>query len=215
VSYNARKVYQDELIATQYDSQRFQTLKGRITHRLEMALLFRALRHAGIKPPAKILDVPCGTGRLGIFLSSRGYSVTGMDLSKEMIAQALSKEFIPERLTFQQGDAENLPLPDQAVDAIVSLRFMGHVPPEVRHNILAEFKRVSRGPLILAYYQRNCFKGFLRRKRRQQRGVMWFPVTRKELEDELAASGLVLKRYWPMIPFISETLIVEVGQECI
>ena len=130
-----------------------------------------------------------------------------------MIAQALSKEFDPERLIFQQGDAENLPFPDQIYDALGSLRFLNHVPPEVRYNIPAEFKRVSRGPLILGYSQRNSFQGFLRRKQRQQQGQMWFPVTRQELEVELAASGLVAQRYWPMITFISETLVVDVSQK--
>lgn len=37
---------------------------------------------------AKILDVGCGTGRHAIELAKRGYAVTGLDLSSEMLALA-------------------------------------------------------------------------------------------------------------------------------
>jgi SAM-dependent methyltransferase len=34
-----------------------------------------------VTPPAKLLDVPCGNGRLVLELASRGYRVTGVDLA--------------------------------------------------------------------------------------------------------------------------------------
>ncbi len=37
-----------------------------------------------------ILDVGCGTGRHSIELARRGYSVTGLDLSREMLARAVA-----------------------------------------------------------------------------------------------------------------------------
>ncbi len=41
-----------------------------------------------LAPGASILDVGCGTGRHSIELARRGYAVTGVDLSTQMLAQA-------------------------------------------------------------------------------------------------------------------------------
>jgi ubiquinone/menaquinone biosynthesis C-methylase UbiE len=38
-----------------------------------------------------LLDVPCGNGRLSFELASRGYRVTGIDISKEFIQEAKSR----------------------------------------------------------------------------------------------------------------------------
>jgi ubiquinone/menaquinone biosynthesis C-methylase UbiE len=40
---------------------------------------------------AHLLDVPCGNGRLSFELASRGYRVTGLDISKEFIQEAMSR----------------------------------------------------------------------------------------------------------------------------
>jgi SAM-dependent methyltransferase len=46
------------------------------------------VRELGPAPGASILDVGCGTGRHAVELAKRGYVVTGVDLSTEMLAQA-------------------------------------------------------------------------------------------------------------------------------
>lgn len=45
-------------------------------------------RHLGVTPPARLLDVPCGDGRLAIELASRGYTLTGVDISPEFLGHA-------------------------------------------------------------------------------------------------------------------------------
>lgn len=42
----------------------------------------------GAPKGAKLLDVPCGAGRLALELASRGYDVTGVDLSPEFLREA-------------------------------------------------------------------------------------------------------------------------------
>jgi len=41
-----------------------------------------------VSPGRKVLDVPCGTGRVGIELAARGCKVTGVDITPEFLDQA-------------------------------------------------------------------------------------------------------------------------------
>lgn len=42
-------------------------------------------RFLQVDPPARLLDVPCGNGRLALELAARGYSMTGIDIAAESI----------------------------------------------------------------------------------------------------------------------------------
>jgi SAM-dependent methyltransferase len=53
--------------------------------RTEVDFLERVLN---VEPGGKILDVPCGNGRHAIELARRDYTMTGLDLSEEFIAEA-------------------------------------------------------------------------------------------------------------------------------
>ena len=82
-----------------------------------------------LKPGAKILDLGCGTGYLSLGFLSKGYHVTGLDLSQEMI-QAF-EESIPAPLKPQArlivGDAEEFLLQNQdEYDVIVLSAILHH-----------------------------------------------------------------------------------------
>jgi len=59
---------------------------------------------AHLQPPAdsRMLDVACGRGRHAFFLASKGFDVTGIDLSHDSIAYA--KQFETDNLHFFQHD---------------------------------------------------------------------------------------------------------------
>ncbi|MDX1699869.1 MAG: methyltransferase domain-containing protein [Melioribacteraceae bacterium] len=62
----------------------------------------------------KILDVGCGTGRHSVELAKRGYSVTGIDLSKEMLERAEQKAIEAEvNVNFYVHDARDLPFVEE------------------------------------------------------------------------------------------------------
>ncbi|MGH9460041.1 MAG: class I SAM-dependent methyltransferase, partial [Vicinamibacteria bacterium] len=52
--------------------------------RLEVDFLERVL---GLTKASRVLDVPCGYGRHSLKLASRGYRVTGVDQSPQMIEE--------------------------------------------------------------------------------------------------------------------------------
>jgi len=41
-----------------------------------------------VQPGSRLLDVPCGNGRIAIALSARGHRLTGLDISPELLAEA-------------------------------------------------------------------------------------------------------------------------------
>lgn len=62
----------------------------------------------------KILDVGCGTGRHAVELARRGYSVTGADLSENMLDKARKKAAeAGVKIDFIKADARNLPFQDE------------------------------------------------------------------------------------------------------
>ena len=71
-------------------------------------------REIGFNKSLKILDVGCGTGRHSIELSSRGYDVTGIDLSESQLARAREKaEKQGLKISFLKYDARNLPFENE------------------------------------------------------------------------------------------------------
>lgn len=69
----------------------------------------------------KILDIGCGTGRHAIELSRRGYSVTGVDLSNNMLEKASQKAVESGvKIEFKVADARNLPFKGE-FDVVIML----------------------------------------------------------------------------------------------
>lgn len=65
-----------------------------------------------VKPGARLLDVPCGNGRHSIELARRGYRITGIDLSEEMLALARAEL----AADWRKGDMRALDLEPSAFD---------------------------------------------------------------------------------------------------
>ena len=82
----------------------------------EADFLVRALR---LRPGARVLDVPCGSGRLSLPLAERGLRVTGVDLAEEQIAEARRvSAALPNgaAIEWRQADVRELPW-ESAFDA--------------------------------------------------------------------------------------------------
>jgi ubiquinone/menaquinone biosynthesis C-methylase UbiE len=82
-------------------------------------------------PPARTLDVACGTGFLTRHLHGE---VTGLDQSETMLAVAA--EQVP-GARFVSGDALALPFADGAVDRLFTGHFYGHLEQRDRERFLA------------------------------------------------------------------------------
>jgi ubiquinone/menaquinone biosynthesis C-methylase UbiE len=99
-----------------------------------------------------VLEIGVGTGRIARPLLARGVRVTGLDVSRKMMArlvQALPAGAAPPSLV--QGAAEALPLASASFDAVLSVHVL-HLIPAWQAS-LAEMRRVLLpGGVILSGY---------------------------------------------------------------
>lgn len=94
-------------------------------------IIARILDGAGVRSGVRVLDVACGTGVLvPDYLARNVGSVTGVDISREMIRIAEEK-FPQENVRFICCDVEELPVQEQ-FDCIVVYNAFPHFPePEL------------------------------------------------------------------------------------
>ncbi|MCS7172717.1 MAG: bifunctional demethylmenaquinone methyltransferase/2-methoxy-6-polyprenyl-1,4-benzoquinol methylase UbiE [Armatimonadetes bacterium] len=101
-------------------ARRYDLLNGLLSLGLHRRWKRFAVACTGIAPGDAALDVCCGTGDLALLLWERAGAagrVVGVDFSGPMVEVARSRAGSRKGLWFVQGDAESLPLPDEAFHA--------------------------------------------------------------------------------------------------
>jgi SAM-dependent methyltransferase len=105
-------------------------------------------RLLALEPGMRILDVPCGDGRIGGRLAQRGGAVTGIDREKRFLARARSQY---REATFELGDMRALGYAGE-FDAVVNwFTSFGYFDSATNDAVLAGFARALRpgGQLVL------------------------------------------------------------------
>ncbi len=108
---------------------------------------FVARRAVGMARRGQAVDLGCGPGRLVVELARRSSDlrVTGIDLSEEMLAQGrhnARRAGVADRVSFRQGDAQQIPFPDASLDLVVSTLSLHHWSDPAA--VLDEIARVLR-----------------------------------------------------------------------
>jgi ubiquinone/menaquinone biosynthesis C-methylase UbiE len=94
-------------------------------------------------PPARTLDVACGTGYLTEHLPGE---ITGLDQSASMLALASTR--VP-TAAFVQSDALRLPFQDATFERVFTSHFYGHLEDPGRERFLTEARRVARELVVV------------------------------------------------------------------
>jgi SAM-dependent methyltransferase len=110
--------------------------------RMEASFLEGAL---GLRPGARVLDVPCGAGRHAIELASRGYRVTGVDLSREQIDEARKGAAAAGlEAEWRHADMRDLPWESEFDGAFCLGNSFGYLDPEGTRAFVGALARTLR-----------------------------------------------------------------------
>jgi SAM-dependent methyltransferase len=160
-AYKGRVKY-DERFARAYQ------VRKPAKERAELRLVERAFK---LIPRGRVLDAPCGGGRVTLMLAKLGYDVTAGDLSDAMID--ITRKNVADaglKVPVDKQDVEQLGFADRHFDAVISFRLFHHFPnTEIRQRVVRELCRVSKDFVALSYFSPYSYTS-VQRKLRAARG---------------------------------------------
>lgn len=129
----------------------YDRLTNDVDYRAVVDFYFEILRREGVRPRTAV-DLACGTGSVSVLLAQRGLTVTGVDLSEEMLTAAWEKASQMENPPmFVRQPLQNLKLPrgvDLAVCALDSLDYITD-PEDCARAIQRVYKSLNPGGIFI------------------------------------------------------------------
>lgn len=197
-------------VARRYDAERFSSSAGKFFNALEKRHVRRMFND--VPRSAKVLDMPCGTGRFAEVLLDMGFNVTGVDISEAMLQVAREKldrfgqAFITKAIDVREL-AKQAP---KSFDIALCARFLMHFPLEKQVEFLRAVTALTRRTIVLT---QSYSSGYQRLRRRVKRTLFdsqpsSHPIEESELQLLLQQSGLrEVRRVRPM-PLLTEVIYV-------
>ena len=145
-------------------------------------------------PPARTLDVACGTGFLTRLLPGE---LVGLDQSEAMLEEA--RRQAPDA-TYVQGDALSLPFEDGGFKRVFTAHFYGHLEDGDRERFVAEARRLAPELVVVDSALREDVEPEERQERILNDGSRWEVYKRyfepDALARELGGGGTVFAGRW-------------------
>jgi ubiquinone/menaquinone biosynthesis C-methylase UbiE len=145
----------------------------------------KAFRVAGVESGKLAADIGAGTGFITEGLIQRDVRVIAVDPSVAMLAEMRKKFERAHTIDFRCGDAERLPIEDEAVDYVFANMCLHHVesPPEA----IKEMVRILRkgGKLVITDLDEHDFEFLLREQHDR-----WPGFRREEVQGWFEDAGL-------------------------
>ena len=171
--------------------------RGRFAKRHRPAwreLLGKLAATLGTLPPARTLDVACGTGYATRWLPG---DITGLDQSERMLE--IARRRLPDA-RFVRGDALALPFADDSFERVATMSFYGHLERAERTRFLAEARRVAPELVVVDAALRDDVEAEEWQERVLNDGSSWTVYKRyftaAGLAEELGGGDVVYEGRW-------------------
>jgi ubiquinone/menaquinone biosynthesis C-methylase UbiE len=183
--------------AESYKADYTNKLHRKWSDKRERALLTRYFAEIGHVD--RILDLPCGHGRLSDFLKGKCDHLIEADWSFTMVSLNQRDHGLDARRYFRASALE-IPLPDQSVDVVVSFRLSHHLETsELRERHLRELFRTAKKTVIVTWFSATSLKNLLREVRVKLTGKKPKNVLRNERVRAIAEEcGFAQQRAKPL-----------------
>ena len=177
----------------------FDTPIGALVKKAELEVILDLLRPA---QGDRILDAGCGTGVFSLDLLSRGARLTGIDLSRPMLARAKRRAA---GLLFQAaaGDILRLPFPAGAFQKTVSITALEFIP-DAAAAVRELFRVTQRGGIIVAATLNSLSPWADRRREKAKKGHPLFQKVIFRSPSELASLAPLKGETRTAVHFVKE-----------
>ncbi|MGE0278749.1 MAG: methyltransferase domain-containing protein [Nitrospiraceae bacterium] len=187
----------------------WKSLRAHFIATRERRVVGSFLRRIGAR---RVLDIPCGTGKLASVAQELAIDVVAADISPEMLE--LAKESYGATsiaAKFALCDAERVHQDIELVglDAVVSLRLMHRVPQEVRSRMFTSFAKAAKYSIIsfglssIYHRARKRLRNFIFRESPQQLCLQ----TMRGMEVEVAPHFTIIETRH-VSPALSEEVVM-------
>lgn len=209
---DTKQAYRNPLRAKTYKKKQTRKISWiRFTTWRERLYVERCLRQCNLKRGDKILDIPCGTGILANVLNKFPASIIASDISSEMMNLAQEDYRIESFGGFIRTDITKAPFKKEAFCCVITLGLMHRLPAYVRKQVLQEIKDLSKRFVIISFSIDNLsqrIKQFLIKKIRHSYQSAPSPAPLSDVIEELKSNGLVLKKRFTVMPFLSAEVVL-------
>ncbi len=141
---------EDELMKSQMEKMvdSYDSYMRKVTFGREQVLREMTVDLAQVKPGNSVLEIGCGTGTLTLAAKQRvgpTGEAFGIDQIPGMVEASQRKAAqANQKITFQVGSIDNIPFPDNRIDAVMCSFMIFHMSEETRRKGIAEIQRVLK-----------------------------------------------------------------------
>ncbi len=187
--------------AEHYAGSRFSSRRA---HQRDPDLIGKLLlKHGGAGKRKRVLDLPCGTGRLYPSLNDLGKHYVGADVSIPMLTHS--------EVPSVAGDAFRMPFMTSAFDTVVCCRLLHHLEErEELPRVIDELMRVSSDLILASFWDADSLPAWRRRVGLRKDTTGRRPVSKRTLRTLFEDAGGEVLGFAHSFRFVSMQCFVAV-----